>query len=103
MANFDDTQGRPVSSLFSAPIPTDTGADLNQIAKAPFPGNPGSREDMWPVMEAMSQDAVEEMVENVFKSANVDLDQRITLQQFQELTVTDSSLLDWFDTLGTVF
>ncbi|XP_071810360.1 uncharacterized protein [Asterias amurensis] len=103
MANFDDTQGRPVSSLFSAPIPTDTGADLNLTAKAPFPGNPGSREDMWPVMEAMSQDAVEEMVENVFKMANVDLDQRITRQQFQEMTVTDSSLLDWFDTLGTVF
>ncbi|XP_038060803.1 uncharacterized protein LOC119731668 isoform X2 [Patiria miniata] len=103
MANFDDTQGRPVSSLFSAPIPTDTGSDPSQITKTPFPGNPGSREDMWPVMEAMSQDAIEEMVENIFKMANVDLDQRITLQQFGELTAVDNSLLAWFDALGTVF
>ncbi|XP_022098786.1 uncharacterized protein LOC110983661 [Acanthaster planci] len=103
MANFDDTQGRPVSSLFSAPIPTDTGPDPSQITKTPFPGNPGSREDMWPVMEAMSQDAIEEMVENIFRTANVDLDQRITLQQFRELTAVDSSLLAWFDALGTVF
>ena len=32
-------------------------------------------EDMWPVMEAMSQDAIEEMVEDVFKMANADIDQ----------------------------
>ncbi len=34
------------------------------------------REDMWPVMEAMSQDAIEEMVENVFKMAKVEVTQR---------------------------
>ena len=34
------------------------------------------REDMWPVMEAMSQDAIEEMVDNVFKMANISPDQR---------------------------
>ena len=43
MANFDDTQGRPVSSLFSAPIPADTGGAPNASGKVPFPGNPGSR------------------------------------------------------------
>ena len=43
MANFDDTQGRPVSSLFSAPIPADTGGAPNASGKVPFPTNPGSR------------------------------------------------------------
>ena len=43
MANFDDNQGRPVSSLFSAPIPSDTGAPITTNGKIPFPGNPGSK------------------------------------------------------------
>ncbi|XP_077980224.1 recoverin family protein DDB_G0274781-like [Glandiceps talaboti] len=75
MSNFDDSQGKPVSSLFSAPIPTETGA-VAGTGKIPFPGNPGGREGMWPVMEAMSQDAIDEMVDNVFKMADVDLNDR---------------------------
>ncbi|XP_030828235.1 uncharacterized protein LOC115919200 [Strongylocentrotus purpuratus] len=104
MANFDDNQGRPVSSLFSAPIPSDTGAQITTTnGKIPFPGNPGSKEDMWPVMEAMSQDAIEEMVDNVFKMAKIDADQRITLDQFKNLAIVDSSLVAWFDSLGPIF
>lgn len=103
MANFDDNQGRPVSSLFSAPIPSDTGAPLTANGKIPFPGNPGSTEDMWPVMEAMSQDAIEEMVDNVFKMAKIDPDQRISFEQFKGLAIVDNSLVAWFDSLGPIF
>ncbi|XP_041458478.1 uncharacterized protein LOC121410448 isoform X2 [Lytechinus variegatus] len=104
MANFDDNQGRPVSSLFSAPIPSDTGSQITTTnGKIPFPGNPGSKEDTWPVMEAMSQDAIEEMVDNVFKMAKIDPDHRITLEQFRNLAIVDSSLVAWFDSLGPIF
>ncbi|XP_071484276.1 uncharacterized protein [Diadema antillarum] len=103
MANFDDNQGRPVSSLFSAPIPSDTGAPLTSNGKIPFPVNPGSKEDMWPVMEAMSQDAIEEMVDNVFKMASIGPDQRISFDQFKDLAIVDSSLVAWFDSLGPIF
>lgn len=103
MANFDDTQGRPVSSYFSAPIPVETGTQVVQNGKVPIPGNTGTREDMWPVMESMSQDAIEEMVDNVFKIAKLKSDQRISFEQFKEIAVIDSSLTAWFEALGTVF
>ncbi|XP_070558680.1 uncharacterized protein [Ptychodera flava] len=102
MSNFDDSQGKPVSSLFSAPIPSDTGAAAPG-GKMPFPGNPGGREGMWPVMEAMSQDAIDEMVVNIFKMAKVDIDSRISFENFEKLAILDNSLIAWFDALGTVF
>ncbi|XP_071816284.1 uncharacterized protein [Apostichopus japonicus] len=103
MANFDDTQERPVSSYFSAPIPAETGTQFVQNGKVPIPGSKGTREDMWPVMETMSQDAIEEMVDNVFKAAKVMSDKRISFDQFKEIAIVDSSLTAWFEALGTVF
>ncbi|XP_033106516.1 uncharacterized protein LOC117108569 [Anneissia japonica] len=103
MLNFDDNLGRPVSSMFSAPIPSSSDIAPNYNSKIPLPSNPGTREDMWPVMEAMSQDAIEEMVENVFKLAKLDHNGRINLEEFKRLACIDSSLVAWFDALGTVF
>ncbi|XP_071961280.1 uncharacterized protein [Antedon mediterranea] len=103
MINFDDNKGRPVSSMFSAPIPRGSDFTLAYNSKMPLPSNPGTREDMWPVMEAMCQDAIEEMVENVFKIARLDDKGRIGLAEFDRLTSIDPSLITWFDALGTIF
>ncbi|KNC69561.1 hypothetical protein SARC_17928, partial [Sphaeroforma arctica JP610] len=40
--------------------------------------------DMWPVMEAMSKSAIEEMVENAFKSADLDRDGTISFEEFKK-------------------
>ncbi|KAI8501846.1 hypothetical protein Bbelb_202580 [Branchiostoma belcheri] len=104
MLNFDDSQGKPVSSLFNAPIPSTTGQQGRTAnGKPPIPGNPGATKNMWPVMEAMSQDAIEEMVDNVFKDAKLEAGDRMSYQAFKELSTIDSSLMSWFDALGTVF
>ncbi|XP_013408056.1 uncharacterized protein LOC106172026 [Lingula anatina] len=102
MANFDDSSGKPVSALFSAPIPIES-TNNNIPSKQPFPGNPGGRETMWPVMEAMSQDAIEEMVDNIFKMAKLLDGHRMPFSKFKEITLQDGSLCAWFDALGTVF
>ncbi|CAH1784950.1 unnamed protein product [Owenia fusiformis] len=101
MSNFDDNDGKPVSALFSAPIPSGSISAGNN--KAPLPINPGGSESMYPVMEAMSQDAVAEMVDNIFKMANLKDCQRMSYEKFHEVALTDSSLMAWFDALGTVF
>ena len=55
------------------------------------------------MMEAMSQDAIEEMVRNVFKCADLDNDGKITFEEFKTWAVLDNTILAWFDALGTIF
>eukprot|EP00126_Sphaerothecum_destruens_P002988 Sdes_comp16434_c0_seq1m5774 len=140
-ANFNDEGGKPVSSLFTAPIPRDSDssshekpaqdepvifspdagaaprASLNNLAedlrgsgKAAHRKISSSRNfssgqfgDMWPVMEEMSQDAISEMVENAFKSADLDDDGFISFEEFQVWAATDSTMIAWFEALGSVF
>lgn len=47
---------------------------------------------MWPVMETMSQDAIEEMVDNVFKAAKVMSDKRWVAGE--RVTILDSVILN---------
>ncbi|RKP02025.1 hypothetical protein CXG81DRAFT_11291 [Caulochytrium protostelioides] len=69
-------------------------------AAAPF--------DEFPVMEAMSQDAVAEMVDRTFAAAGVgatgsaDAD-GMTFAQFRAVVETDNNLLAWFEALGPIF
>ena len=58
---------------------------------------------MWPVIEAMSQDAVAELVDSFFANAGVGQAERMTYEQFFTLSQSDRSLLAWFEALGTVF
>merc|ERR1711970_898136 len=58
---------------------------------------------MWPVIEAMSQDAVAELVDSFFANAGVGQGDRMTYDQFFTLSQSDRSLLAWFEALGTVF
>ena len=58
---------------------------------------------MWPVIEAMSQDAVAELVNSFFANAGVAQGQRMSYDQFFTLSQSDRSLLAWFEALGTVF
>ncbi|XP_074661753.1 uncharacterized protein LOC141914453 [Tubulanus polymorphus] len=100
MANFDDSSGRPVSSIFSAPIPQD---NFNPAIKVTVPDNPGGRENTLPVLEAMSQDAIKEMVDHTFSIAQLKDHDRMSYEKFVEVTTIDNSLVVWFDALGSVF
>lgn len=99
LANFDDTDNKPVSSVFNVPIPTDMG---------PEEGSNGDTSEsvntkMWPVMESMSQDAIEQMVNNAFENADKDMDGKIYYEEFKNWALSDPTMTDWLESLGSVF
>ncbi|EDO26502.1 predicted protein, partial [Nematostella vectensis] len=51
----------------------------------------------------MSQDAIDEMVEHVFAYADADKNGEISYEEFKVWATCDSTLLAWFEALGTVF
>ncbi|KAI9333881.1 hypothetical protein BDR26DRAFT_805685, partial [Obelidium mucronatum] len=60
-------------------------------------------EQQLPVIEAMSQDAIEEMVERTFTAADAADPNYITLDEFKRAVELDHSYLQWFEALGSVF
>ncbi|KAJ3225135.1 hypothetical protein HK099_007340 [Clydaea vesicula] len=65
--------------------------------------DPTSNEEHWPVMEAMSQDAIEEMVERTFLSAGAELKDKLSFEDFKRVVEKDNNMLAWFEALGSVF
>ncbi|KAJ3208891.1 hypothetical protein HDU67_006493 [Dinochytrium kinnereticum] len=49
--------------------------------------------EQWPIVEAMSQDAIEEMVEKTFLAANAESHEFITLEEFRRAVEADNSYL----------
>jgi Ca2+-binding EF-hand superfamily protein len=60
-------------------------------------------DDLEPIMDALYANAVEEMADKAFMLADQDHDGRISFHEFRALVMRDSTLLDWFDSIGTVF
>jgi hypothetical protein len=60
-------------------------------------------EEKFPIMETMSQDAIEEMVEKTFRSIDTKREGYISFEEFKQFVQTDSSIVSWFEALGTVF
>lgn len=108
MASFDDSADKPVSAVFNAPIPSDTGPSTSTEKPAMVMNNPGNTstqgvDGRWPIMEAMSQDAIDEMVNNVFQCADTDKDGKISFEEFEAWAANDNTILAWFEALGTIF
>lgn len=70
----------------------------------------------FPVMEATSQEAVEEMVDKTFAAVmgqgqsgsrqagnGRDDDERMSFEQFRKFVETDGTMIAWFEALGTIF
>lgn len=57
----------------------------------------------FPVMEAMSQDAIAEMVDKTFELANAPNADALTFEMFRKVVERDANLLAWFEALGSVF
>ena len=90
--------GRPLSasavgSIPYYPFPRER---LGSIIQEPV-------EEHWPVMEAMSQDAIEEMVSKTFDSAGIPGEDRLSFEDFKKVVESDSNMLAWFEALGSVF
>eukprot|EP01134_Creolimax_fragrantissima_P006104 CFRG6104T1 len=59
--------------------------------------------ELWPVMEAMSQDAIDELVEETFAQADIDMDDVISRDEFERQAANNTTLTAWFEALGSVF
>ena len=109
MASFDDSGDKPVSAIFNAPIPSDAGPSTANGKPVMLMNNPGSStsakrvDGRSPIMEAMSQDAIDEMVNNVFHCADKDKDGKISFEEFEAWATYDNTILAWFEALGTIF
>ncbi|KAF8970037.1 hypothetical protein BGZ46_010572 [Entomortierella lignicola] len=58
----------------------------------------------FPVMESISQDAIQEMVDKTFSAIkNPSKPGFITLEEFRAYVLTDAGILGWFDALGSIF
>lgn len=56
-----------------------------------------------PIMEAMSQDTIEEVVNKTFTLANAKNNDYLTFEEFQKVAESDITILAWFEALGSVF
>jgi len=62
-----------------------------------------NRSNNLPVMEAMSQDTIEEVVNKTFTLANAKNKDYLTFEEFQRVAESDITILAWFEALGSVF
>lgn len=60
-------------------------------------------EEKFPIMETMTQGAINEMVDKTFKSIKTEREGYINFDEFKQCVQTDSSIVSWFEALGTVF
>jgi len=117
MANFNDAGDRPVSSVFTAPIPS--SEHPLEGGKGPMVGErdlntsgiPGqyklavsrAQAELAPSLAALSEDAIEDLVQAAFQSADEDGDGKLSFEEFKRWAMTDNTMIAWFDSLGSVF
>ena len=131
--NFDELDAKPISSSFNAPITSsgppviDTKPinDKEQTRILPSPlkiqsfGTPSSPINLntspvlingkltlhrdFPVMEAMGQTALDEMVSQTFLDASAENKDFMNYKEFYYAAEKDVNLLAWFEALGSVF
>ena len=96
-ANFNFTT-RPLLSPRRHSIDSTSPLLLSSV-----PVNPD--EDYKPIMESISHEAIEEMVDQVFVLAGVDASERdfLEFEEFQNVVHKDVNLLAWIEALGSVF
>jgi hypothetical protein len=56
-----------------------------------------------PIIEVISQDAIEELIENLFNISGASDIEHLTLDEFKRVVQHDMGLLAWFEALGTIF
>jgi hypothetical protein len=88
--------------LGTTPFVLDSLASPTFSVGTPIP-NVQDDVEHYPIMEAMSQDAIEEMVNKIFTSIKPVNSDKLTFDEFRKVVEGDSNLLAWFEALGSVF
>ncbi|XP_066922267.1 uncharacterized protein [Clytia hemisphaerica] len=130
MASYDDGGNRPISAVFNAPIPDSVSMNRQSSAQSlsaskhseslsaepaaltPYDNSPSSvvltnrkntQYERFSAVEAMTQDAIVELVDQIIQKADLDRDGKLSESEFYQYAVTDNSLLCWFEAIDTVF
>lgn len=94
LSNGDDVPFATYSASSSSAPPVTAGSYANASYFS----------STFPVMESISQDAIQEMVEKTFGAIkNPSKPGFITLEEFRAYVLTDAGILGWFDALGSIF
>jgi hypothetical protein len=56
-----------------------------------------------PLVEVVSQEAIEELIDVIFMSAGSEADQMLDYDKFVTVVMHDMNLLSWFEALGPIF
>lgn len=59
--------------------------------------------ERWPAVEAMTFDAINELVDTIMTTADQDKDGKLSEREFNEYALVDTNLIAWFESVGTVF
>jgi len=130
MATYDDSGNRPISAVFNAPIPdssdnntnNNTTTLWNKKLRTLSTSNSSSVDDFYvsiqpstpklvrsqldnrlPAVEAMTQDAILELVDQIMLNADTDMDGKLSEKEFYNYALLDTSLLAWFEAIDTIF
>ncbi|KAI8922636.1 hypothetical protein BC831DRAFT_552785 [Entophlyctis helioformis] len=97
------TQPASASSGGSWPTPT-TATATSMPAGTPASGATSLiDQEQYPILEAMSQEAIEEMVDRAFAMVDAADRDRLTFEEFKVVVAMDVNVLAWFEALGSVF
>ena len=114
LAGYEDTGNRPISAIFNAPIPQSSQHQNLNSSSAPVKSL--SKDENFSscfenetetgassAVEAMTQDALQELMEDIFKTADTDKDGKLSLAEFKNYLLLDPSLMTWLEAIGPVF
>ncbi|KAJ3232515.1 hypothetical protein HDU81_002885 [Chytriomyces hyalinus] len=91
------------ASLANSRSPTEETGSLPGSLEKMFAGGSSGGTFEIPVTESMSQDVVDEMVDGIFRAGDASNLNALTYAEFERAARQDSSYLQWFDALGSVF
>ncbi|CAG8589064.1 1720_t:CDS:2 [Paraglomus occultum] len=104
MESYESSPAQPVAAAFNAAVPPDSNAHYTAVKTANLEDLPTIEwEPRVPVNECLSPEAIEELVEKVFQSVNTKGDNYIDWEEFRDYVQTDTSIVAWFEALGSVF
>lgn len=119
LETFEDDSSKPVSAAFPPPHNTPE-PDLSTLSR-PKPDlniesptsatlqpritslRDGHTESEIPMIEFVSQDAIEELIETIFTFAEAQDPQILSRDEFERVVLHDMNILAWFEALGSIF
>ncbi|KAJ1970113.1 hypothetical protein IWQ62_000152 [Dispira parvispora] len=99
---------QPISAAFTSSIPEESEPlassppETNYIPP-PIEDEPHPAIPQWPILQALSQNSVAEMVHQTFSSVQLEDPDKISLEEFKMCVQQDGRLLTWFEILSPPF